>query len=121
MAGPFVGYTGNIPHDQTTGALLVLQGTSVKGTAINGSGSFTTSGTPSTSTQLVAANAARVEIAIYHNGATGTVYFGRGVTAVVGAGDLITPGSPPLIITTHTGAINAISSVASVPLTYVEQ
>ena len=115
---------GQIPVRQADGTWLAVTAPTTgfvpKATAINGAGTYTTSATPSTSTQIVASNSARVELSIYHNAAAGTVYIARGATAVVGSGDLLQPGGPPIVFYSYTGVVTAISTTASVALCYVD-
>lgn len=88
-------------------------------TAINGSGSAVTHATPSTSSQLVPANVNRIDLVVYNLHETAFVYLGRGTAAVVGQGDVVPPGQRVSLMP-FTGAVNMISTVASVPLSYVE-
>lgn len=111
-----------IPVRQSDGTWLsqaVPTSVTTKSTAINGAGTHTTSATPSTSTQVVAANTLRAEITITNNGSTGTVYLGIGATAVVGGGVRLEPGQA-YYSGSYRGVINSISTTASVACSVAE-
>lgn len=126
--------TGNtslasILANQTNGTqtTALLAGTAVIGTAIieprNGTltdGSGTTSGTPSTSTQIFAANSSRRYLLIENVSTTATIWinFTSAATAANGSYTLLPGGS----IVQETGfvsteVVNVLSTVASVPFT----
>lgn len=126
--------TGNtslasILANQTNGTqtTALLAGTAVIGTAIieprNGTltdGSGTTSGTPSTSTQIFATNSSRRYLLIENVSTTATIWinFTSAATAANGSYTLLPGGS----IVQETGfvsteVVNVLSTVASVPFT----
>jgi hypothetical protein len=65
------------------------------------------------STQLAAANGARVELFIQNDHASNTVYLGLGQAAVANKGIRLNAAGGSIVLSSYNGEVNAIASGAS--------
>lgn len=72
------------------------------------------------STQVAAANGARVELFLCNDHATQTVYLALGATAVANQGIRLNAGGGSIVLSSFTGVVNAIATGASTNVTVCE-
>ncbi len=72
------------------------------------------------STQIAAANPARVELFVCNDHATNVVYLALGAAAVANQGIRLNAGGGSAVISSFTGQVNAIATGASTTVTVTE-